>query len=146
LAKVFESKLSDAQKTQISTSPPDSKFQQLAQQYRTTPVAAFARNQAINYCKKVVEKFPYQTAQNAQNAGMGEFYAGQAQRMRTALGACGNHAIPDYQMQLIWEPDMKRLREHVRAVHGLLNGRNYDPRSPPDTPSTLLYAGSLQLP
>jgi hypothetical protein len=82
MAKVFESKLSDAQKTQIvSSSPPGSQFQQMAQQYRISPGAAFARNQAMHYYKQMVDLLQSQTAQNAQNTGMQ--YQKQGQNMTT---------------------------------------------------------------
>ncbi|KAI5784326.1 hypothetical protein FPQ18DRAFT_310001 [Pyronema domesticum] len=77
MAKVFESKLSDAQKTDISSSPPGSQFHQMAQQHRISPVAAFARNQAIHYYKKMVENLQSQTAQNTQNLGMKQQQQGQ---------------------------------------------------------------------
>jgi hypothetical protein len=85
LAKIFESKLSDAQKTQISSSPPGSQLHQLAQQYRTTLVAAFARNQAIIYYKKAVATLQNQSAQNAHNAGMQQQQQGQNMAAQQAM-------------------------------------------------------------
>ncbi|KAI5802429.1 hypothetical protein FPQ18DRAFT_9278 [Pyronema domesticum] len=81
-----------------------------------------------------------QTSEGGVGGGMGEFYAGQAQGMRTALGASGNHALQDYQMQLMLleQQNKKRLMQARQeqdniASHGDANRPGYHQSMSPNS-------------
>ncbi|KAF8540715.1 hypothetical protein BDD12DRAFT_564636 [Trichophaea hybrida] len=66
-----------------------------------------------------------QTSEGGLGGGMGDFYAGPSSGMRTGLSGTGNHALQDYQMQLMLleQQNKKRLmqarqeQDHI-ATHG----------------------------